>query len=147
MKILSLLLLTFLLGKSCEGQNKQDLESAVIEYTANSRGFYQKISIQDQMVLISNDRSGNDKAVATKIAADDWEELVICFKKIELNNLPTLKSPTEKRFYDGAPIANFKITFKGKTYETPSFDHGYPPKEVTRFVNKINSFVKQKDEN
>jgi hypothetical protein len=33
--------------------------------------------------LISKDRSGNDKAVATKIAADDWEELVVCFKKIE----------------------------------------------------------------
>jgi uncharacterized protein YfcZ (UPF0381/DUF406 family) len=38
------------LGKSCVGQNKQDLESAVIEYTANSRGFYQKITIQNQMV-------------------------------------------------------------------------------------------------
>ena len=147
MKILSLLLLTFLLGKSCEGQNKQDLESAVIEYTANSRGFYQKISIQDQMVLISNDRSGNDKAVATKIAADDWEELVVYFKKIELDNLSKLKAPTEKRFYDGAPIATFKIMFKDETYKSPSFDHGFPPKNIEQFVNKINSFVKQKDEN
>jgi ABC-type uncharacterized transport system ATPase subunit len=56
------------------GQNKQDLESAVIEYTANSRGFYQKITIQNQMVLISKERSGKAKAVATKIAADDWED-------------------------------------------------------------------------
>jgi ABC-type uncharacterized transport system ATPase subunit len=89
MKILSLLLLTVFLG-SCVGQNKQDLESAVIEYTANSRGFYQKITIQNQMVLISKDRSGKAK-VATKIAADDWEELVVCFKKIELDNLSKLK--------------------------------------------------------
>jgi hypothetical protein len=43
------------------------------------------------MVLISKDRSGKDKAVATKIAADDWEELVVCFKKIELDNLSKLK--------------------------------------------------------
>jgi hypothetical protein len=78
------------------GQNKQDLESAVIEYTANSRGFYQKITIQNQMVLISKDRSGKPR-LATKIAADDWEELVVCFKKIELDNLK-LKAPTEKRF-------------------------------------------------
>jgi hypothetical protein len=42
------------------GQKKQDLESAVIEYTANSRGFYQKITIQNQMVLISKD-SGKAK--------------------------------------------------------------------------------------
>ena len=147
MKILSLLLLTVFLGKSCEGQNKQILESAVIEYTANSRGFYQKITIQNQMVLISKDRSGNDKAVATKIAADDWEELVVIFKNIELDNLSKLKAPTEKRFYDGAPIATFKIMFKDETYKSPSFDHGFPPKNIEQFVNKINSFVKQKDEN
>ena len=86
MRILSLLLLTIFLGKSCEGQNKQDLESAVIEYTANSRGFYQQITVQNQMVTISKDRNGQDKAVATKIASEDWEELVNCFKKMELDS-------------------------------------------------------------
>jgi len=145
MRILSLLLFTIFLGKSCERQNKQDLESAVIEYTANTRGFYQKITVQNQMVTISKDRSGNDKAVATKIGEEDWEELVNFFKKMEIDSLPKLKAPTEKRFYDGAPIADFKITFKDKTYETPSFDHGFPPKEIKKFVNKINSFAKQTD--
>lgn len=147
MRILSLLLLTIFLGKSCEGQNKQDLESAVIEYTANSRGFYQKITVQNQMVTISKDRSGQNKAVATKIASEDWEELVNCFKKMELDSLAKLKAPTEKRLYDGAAIANFKVTFQDKTYETTSFDHGFPPKEIKKFVNKINSFAKQNDEN
>jgi ABC-type uncharacterized transport system ATPase subunit len=85
MKILSLLLLTVFLG-SCVGQNKQDLESAVIEYTANSRGFYQKITIQNQMVLISKDRSGKAKAVATKIAADDWEDSGL-FQENRIDNL------------------------------------------------------------
>ncbi|MEZ7498321.1 hypothetical protein QO200_06175 [Flavobacterium sp. Arc3] len=147
MRILSLLLLTIFLGKSCEVQNKQNLESAVIEYTANSRGFYQKITVQNQMVTISIDRRGLDKAVATKIADNDWEELVDLFSKIELDSLSKLKAPTEKRFYDGAAIANFKIKFQDKTYETTSFDHGFPPNEIEKFVNKINSFAKQNDEN
>ncbi|NGY36623.1 hypothetical protein FQU23_003750 [Flavobacterium sp. XN-5] len=147
MRILSILLLTIFLGKSCEGQNKQDLESAVIEYTANSRGFYQKITVQNQMVTISKDRSGNDKVLTTKIEEQDWEQLVNCFKKVELDSLPKLKAPTEKRFYDGAAIANFKIIYKDITYETTSFDHGFPPKEIKKFVNKINSFAKQNDEN
>jgi hypothetical protein len=147
MRLLSLLLLTIFLGKSCEGQNKQDLESAVIEYTANTRGFYQKITIQNEMVTISKDRSGKDKAVATKIAAEDWEELVDCFNKMELDSLSKLKAPTEKRFHDGAAIANLKITVKDKTYETTSFDHGFPPKEIKKFVDKINSFAKKNDEN
>ena len=141
MKILSLLFLTIFLGKSCEGQNKQDLESAVIEYTANTRGFYQKITIQNEMVTISKDRSGQDKAVATKIAAEDWEELVDCFNKMELDSLSKLKAPTEKRFHDGAAIGHLKLTYKGKTYETSDFDHGFPPKEIQQFVAKINSFI------
>jgi hypothetical protein len=39
-------------------------------------------------------------------------------------------------------FVNFKITFKDKTYETPSFDHVFPTKEIN-IVNKINSFAKQ----
>jgi hypothetical protein len=74
------------------GQNKQDLESAVIEYTANSRGLPE--NHYSKQNLISKDRSGNAKAVATKIAADDWEELVVCFKKIGGQPLKT-KAPTE----------------------------------------------------
>jgi hypothetical protein len=51
------------------------------------------------------------------------------FQKMELTATKT-ESTYLKTFYDGAPIANFKITFKDKTYETPSFDHGFPPKEI-----------------
>lgn len=144
MKLLSLVILALFLGKGCGAQNKQELRSAVVEYKAYSRGFYQSITIQNQMIQVSKDRSKKDKSAATTIIAKEWEELVVCFKKIELDSLPKLKAPTEKRFYDGASIATFKITFKDKTYETTSFDHGYPPKEIEKFVNKINSLAKQK---
>ena len=99
------------------------------------------------MVSISKDRSGKEKAVTTRIADKDWKALVESFNKIELDSLPKLKGPTEKRFYDGAAIANFKITLKDQTYETTSFDHGFPPKEIKTIVDKINSFAKQNDEN
>lgn len=142
MKLLSLLLLTIFLGKSCEDQNKQNYESAVIEYTANTRGFYQKIVVRNHMATISKDRSGNDKGRDVKIRDEDWKELIADLKKIQLDSLPKLKAPTEKRFYDGAAIANLKIKFQNNTYETSSFDHGFPPREVQRIVNKINSFAK-----
>lgn len=143
MKILSLLFLTIFLGKGCENVKAQDVETAVIEYTANTRGFYQKIVVKNKMVTVSKDRNGNDKPVATKISDADWNELVNYFKKVKLDSLAKLKAPTEKRFYDGAAIANLKITYKDKTYETESFDHGFPPKEIKKLVNKINSFVKK----
>jgi hypothetical protein len=143
MKILSLLFLTIFLGKGCDSAKAQDIQSAVIEYTANTRGFYQKITVKNQMVTVSKDRDGNDKPVAVKISDADWNELVNCFKKVKLDSLAKLKAPTEKRFYDGAAIADLKITYKDKKYESTSFDHGFPPKEIKKFVNKITSFAKK----
>ena len=143
MKLFTMIFLSIFLSKSCEGQTKNDLKTAVLEYTANTRGFYQKITIQDQMVSISKDRSGNEKPVATKISEKDWKELVGYFETIELESLATLKAPTEKRFHDGAAIANLKVTYKDKTYQTEAFDHGYPPEAIKKLITKINSFAKK----
>ena len=143
MKILSLLFLTIFLGKGCEAQKKQNIDTAVIEYVANTRGFYQKILIKNQMVTVSQDRKGIITPVPTKISDADWKELVANFKTIALDSLVKLKAPTEKRFYDGAAIANLKITYKDSIYETTGFDHGFPPKEIKKFVNKITSFAKK----
>ena len=60
------------------------METAVIEYEANTRGFYQKITVKNQMVTVSKDRKGYDKPVPTKISDADWEALVDNFKSIEL---------------------------------------------------------------
>jgi hypothetical protein len=61
---------------------------------------------------------------------------------LDLDLLSQLKAPTEKRLFDGAAIANLKITKQGKTFESQSFDHGYPPAEIEKVVNKMLSFVK-----
>jgi hypothetical protein len=83
------------------------------------------------------------KAVATKIAADDWEELVVCFKENRIGQPLKTKAPTESVFYDGAAIATFKITFKMKPINHQSLIMVFQ-KNIEQFVNKINSFVKQK---
>ena len=122
---------------------KSDL---IFEYTANTRGFYQKITIQNQIFLVSKDRDGADQPVATKINDADWKELMTYFEAITLENLATFKDPTQKRFYDGAAIADLKITNKDKIYQSLSFDHGIPPVEIEKLVTKINSFTKQTNE-
>lgn len=143
MKLLSLLFLTIILGKGCDNATAQDMQNTVIEYTANTRGFYQNITIKDQLVSVSKDRNNNDKAISTKISDADWAALINDFKELKLGTLKDLKAPTEKRFYDGAAIANLKITYKDKSYETTSFDHGFPPKEIKKLVDKINTFTKK----
>jgi hypothetical protein len=63
--------------------------------------------------------------------------LVSDFETIALDSLATYKDPTQKRFYDGAAIANLKVTYKEKEYQTLDFDHGFPPVEIEKLVNKI----------
>ncbi|MEC5165335.1 hypothetical protein RCH18_001062 [Flavobacterium sp. PL11] len=143
MKILTAFFFLIFLGKGCDGVTAQDMKTAVIEYTASSRGFYQKITVNNQTVTISKDRNDDNKSILLKINASDWNELVSYFKEVQLDQMVKLKAPTEKRFYGGAAIANLKITFDEKDYETPNFDHGFPPKEIKQLVDKVNSLIKK----
>lgn len=141
MRILSLLLLTIIIGTSCSSQKKTDMKSTQIEYTAVSRGLYKKIVIQNQMVSVTNGR--NSEAVESKISDSKWKQIVSEFSKVNLDTYSALKGPTEKRFYDGAAIANLKIIQNQKIYETQGFDNGYPPKEIEKLVNLLLDFTKE----
>jgi PBP1b-binding outer membrane lipoprotein LpoB len=134
------LLLSILVFAGCSGQKKATDSTIKVEYKAYSRGFYQVVTIENQMVFITKTR--DEKLVAFKIPIADWKSLNMAIQALDLELLSQLKAPTEKRLFDGAAIANLKITKQGKTYESQSFDHGYPPAETEKIVNKILSFVK-----
>jgi PBP1b-binding outer membrane lipoprotein LpoB len=134
------LLLSILVFAGCSGQKKVTDSTIKAEYKAYSRGFYQVVTIENQMVFITKTR--DEKPVAFKIPIADWKSLNMAIQELDLESLSQLKAPTEKRLFDGAAIANLKITKQGKTYESQSFDHGYPPAKTEKIVNKILSFVK-----
>jgi hypothetical protein len=142
MKTIIMIILTIFLGKSCSKETKNDLVNTTIEYSANTRGFYQKITIQNQEVSISRSRNEEGKGETTKISDADWKELASAFETIQLDSLSTYKDPSKKRLYDGAAIAILKVNFKEKEYESLSFDHGNPPIEIEKIVTKIVSFAK-----
>ncbi len=143
MKIISLLFLSLLVGKSCNDESKQDLKTAIIEYTANTRGFYRKIVVEDQAVKIWTERGKTAQPQETKLSEADQKELVEALREIDLDGIPDLKAPTEKRFYDGAAMANLRISYKGKMYESQTFDHGNPPAGIEKLVVKLVSFIKE----
>jgi hypothetical protein len=141
MKIISLLLLVICIGTGCSSQKKADMTSTQIEYSAVSRGLYKTVVVKNQTVSITNTRGG--EAVESKIDTAKWNKIVSEFEKINLDSIPNLKAPTEKRFYDGAAIGNLKITQNQKTYETKGFDNGFPPKEIEKLVNLLTDFTKE----
>lgn len=148
MKIVAFLTSILFLVSSCgtvKSTNVTGLsndEALVIQYEANTRGFYQKLTVQNHTISASEDRNGVENPIVQKISDLDWKALMFEVNKIDLENLQNLVAPTEKRFYDGAAIASLKITYKTKTYETKSFDHGFPPLEIQKVVEIVNALYK-----
>ena len=151
MKVLTFLAALLFVCSGCDSSKstlepeKQNYETLVIQYEAYTRGFYQKLVVQSHTISSTNDRKGIKTPIVQKISDADWNVLLSEFNKVDLDGLPNLKAPTNKRFYDGAAIAELKITFKGKTFETTSFDHGTPPMEIQKVVEIVNALFKAEE--
>ena len=150
MRIVSILsVLVFVLG-SCNSQKNAigtsiEMKDIEIQYEANTRGFYNKLVLKNATISSTNDRDGKENPIVQKVSEVDLNALIQELNKVDLENLPNLKAPTEKRFYDGAAIANLKIIYKGNTYQTTDFDHGFPPMEIKRVVEIVNLLFKPEE--
>jgi hypothetical protein len=150
MRILSFLsALLFVLG-SCNSQKNGvgtsiEMKDIEIQYEANTRGFYNKLVLKNATISSTNDRDGKENPIVQNVSEVDWNALIQELNKVDLENLPNLKAPTEKRFYDGAAIANLKIVHKGNTYQTTDFDHGFPPMQIKRVVEIVNLLFKPEE--
>lgn len=134
MRIFIFLLSLIIFDKGCS-DSKINQDTLSIEYSALSRGYYKHITMNNKEITVINKR--NIKPITKTCSEKIWEDLISILKTVDIENIPNLKPPTQKRLYDGAAIANLKITHKGSTYETVSFDHGNPPRELEALINKI----------
>jgi hypothetical protein len=109
----------------------------VIEYEANSRGFFLFVRVENHNLYISRNRDAKKLQQATPISDADWKEIETLAKAVNLETVKDLKWPTEKRFYDGAAHANITFQVDRNRYPANGFDHGNPPVEIEKLVNKI----------
>lgn len=137
MKTLVIAFFSLMLAKGCGDNAQQDLKNASVEYTATSRGFFRKVTLKDHEAIVSKDRNNPDEGTKVRISDADWNELVTAFGRVNLKEIPEMKDPTQKRFYDGAAIANLKVTYAGQSYESRPFDHGFPPEGIAPVVEKL----------
>ena len=144
MKAILILAVSLLYVRGCtNNQSKNSQSSAMIEYEYYSRGGYRKIIVSNQLLVVY-DKQGAEKPSAEKPLSNlVWQTLVKQVTALNLDAIATYKDPTQKRFYDGAPIAVFTIKNQGKEYKTNAFDHGDPPIEIKELVNKINELAAQ----
>lgn len=108
-----------------------------VVYEANTRGFFTSIIFENNTIIVSKDRNNPNKGSQVTINSKDLKELTKLLDGIELTTLPTLKWPSEARFHDGAAHANVTVTSEGKEYVSSGFDHGNPPVEIAKFIQKL----------
>ena len=134
MKFLFILISLISAEHSCT-QSKKNQDSFSVEYTAHSRGTYNRIIINKKQISIENKRG--EPPIIKSCSEASWNTLLNALNPIDIENISNLKAPSENRFFDGAAIANLKITYNGKTYESQSFDHGNPPNDIAELVKVI----------
>jgi len=112
------------------------LAKPVVIYQTISRGAFNYIKISDTKVSLSYDR--NLKTFSDyNCSSSDRDELTQILNKVDLKTISQLKAPTDKRLFDGAPIATLTVISNKEEFTSQSFDHGHPPKEIEAIVNKV----------
>ncbi len=151
MKILTVLFLSVFAFIGCNCQKKA-IENNVskteklsniptLEYDEITRGSYLKISVTNNIALITEGRERTTREVI--LPEDVVKQISIIYNMIDVKQLPNLKAPTEKRFYDGAPTAQFRVVFsKDNVIESAGFDGGHPPNEIETMVNQLRALIK-----
>lgn len=79
----------------------------------------------------------NGKSSTKRISAAEWERITKSASSVDLKNLSSHKSPTTKRFYDGAMMSTLSVTSKGTVYQSQTFDSGIPPKAFSDLYFKV----------
>ncbi len=150
MKAITLILLVFNLScvskkNNTIAQTNTDQDSFTlpkIVFESNSRGFFHSITIENGTITSSKIRG--EKGSQVQLSSDEMKTIQMELEKIEFVKIPTLEAPSEKRFYDAAPITYLEIIEKDKSYKTPEFDGGYPPKYIQKLVLTILAIVEKK---
>jgi hypothetical protein len=107
-----------------------------VAYRASTRGFFEYVYISEEAIKITQDRNF-EQIQNYPCNKADWDAIVKLIAEVDEDNFQKLVAPTGKRHYDAAPHASLTIIHGTKEITTPTFDHGYPPKEIEALVSKI----------
>ena len=107
----------------------------VVVYQETTRGMFREITVREGKIFVITARGA--KPAFWELKKEDYKKLLDLYQKIDLKSLSSLKDPTQKRFYDGAPIATLSFTNEKDTFTSSEFDGGFPPKEIEAFVNEL----------
>ena len=122
-----------MISETKEGKTAQKFP--ILVYESMSRGYYKKITVENNSISVQNTRE--ELAKTKSLTEEELATIEKAYKGIDVKELPNLKAPSEKRFYDGAPITNLEVRMDDHIYRSTDFDGGTPPKEIEELINTI----------
>jgi len=107
-----------------------------ITYRASTRGFFEMIWIEGNVLKYTNDRNLEEISIH-KLSYEQLSYLITLYNDLDLKTISSLESPTKTFQHDVAAVATLEITEGDEVYKSNDFDHGNPPKPIALFVNKV----------
>ncbi len=107
---------------------------ASIALNESTRGFRREITITPNEYTLDE----NSITFKKKLSAEDWNELMKICAVIKLQELSKFKFISRKRTKNAAALqATIEVVTAERKYQSPTFDHNNPPKELVALVNKL----------
>ncbi len=136
MKHLLIFLLVLATSQECSQLEQDTKVIRSVTYNAMTRGSSFKCIINEKKITVIS--KGSDlKNGEREISKQQWEDLGRVINRIQLENIGKLNAPSKESSIDAALIASVVITIDDKVFESNTFDHGNPPKELKPLTNKI----------
>jgi hypothetical protein len=142
-KLKVIILFSFLVTCCASTRSQSTSTISKIEFASLTRG-YQKHAIisVDSLILVTEGRE-QDKTLKRKLSKAEWNTLIGSLKKVKLSEIPTLKSPSMKRAFDGAMHSSLTVVTK----DQKNLTHGFDDEDANEKLLPLMVAVKQIIEN
>lgn len=117
-------------------KTRQGESTLNLTYRASTRGFFEMIWIDGNTFKYTNDRN-LEEIHRFQMTDDQLSEILLHYKEIDVESIPSLEPPSKTFQYDAAAMATLEIIKGENSYKTKGFDHGNPPKSIAKFIMKV----------
>ena len=107
------------------------------EYSTVTRGYKMTIKVDKDSTLITETKGRGISEIKSVTIPELWKSLEVGARDIELLEIGTLESPTNKRQIDAAMFSKLILTTEDSTYTSASFDNGHPPAMLKIVVDSL----------
>lgn len=143
-KISLLFYLVFLTSFSCEQMQLEDEIELIGFSSLGMSGQAENIQITRDSIIITHEKRRTaepPQIFSRKISRGEWNAVVQSLGSLDMNEVGSLESPTNKRAYDGAYHSQFTFRTSQQEYNSPFFDDENPHEKLVPLMQAVRNLA------